>query len=45
MRNIYYIMTIEYRNAEKRFAKPILSASANSNTGVFEFALYSFQWI
>ena len=38
------IMTIEYRKAKKRFDKPILSAFANSNTQVFEFALYSLQW-
>ena len=37
-------MTIEYRNAKKRFEKPILPAFANSNTQVFEFALYSLQW-
>ena len=39
-----FIMTIEYRNAGKRFDKPILSAFANSNTHCFEFALYSWQW-
>ncbi len=38
------IMTIEYRNAGKRFEKPILSAFANSNTHCFEFALYPLQW-
>ncbi len=37
-------MTIEYPNAGKRFDKPILSAFANSNTQVFEFALYSWPW-
>ena len=37
-------MTIEYRNAGKRFDKPILSAFANSNTHCFEFALYPLQW-
>ena len=40
----YIIMTIEYRNARKRFDKPILSAFANSNTQVFELALSSLQW-
>ena len=37
-------MSIEYKNAEKHFEKPTLSAFANSNTKVLEFALYSLQW-
>lgn len=38
-----FIMTTEYRNAEERFDKPILSAFAKSNKQLFEFALYSLQ--